>query len=182
MRVRLLVLIAILLAATTLACNLAGSTPATAPTPLPDVPTVIIPPIAPTQGSVKPTAVPVIGVATPTSAVTATITATTTLTATATTAPTTPPRSSGPLDFQVSIVGCRKDPSREGGVILSFRIDATGGNGVYTYFREGQVIAQVSERPATKGNAVIDAWRVRSGDGQEVEKKLRFTGQQFGCP
>jgi hypothetical protein len=66
-------------------------------------------------------------------------------------------------------------------VILTFKVEATGGNGVYTYVREGQMVAQVSDRPATKGTAVIDAWQVRSGDGQQIEKKFRFTGQEFGC-
>jgi hypothetical protein len=82
----------------------------------------------------------------------------------------------------VFLVGCRRDDTREGGVILTFKVEATGGNGIYTFIREGQVVAQISERPATKGNAVIDAWRVRSGDGQEIERKYRFTGSEFHCP
>jgi hypothetical protein len=92
------------------------------------------------------------------------------------------PVSSGPLDFAVSIVGCRLDPTRGGGVILTMRIDATGGNGIYTYFRENEKVQRTFERPATKGTAVIDAFRVESGDGQKVERKERFTGSQFGCP
>ena len=62
------------------------------------------------------------------------------------------------------------------------RFDATGGNGVYTYYRENQKVPRTFERPATKGTAVIDAYRVDSGDGQSVQRKERFTGAQFGCP
>ena len=93
-----------------------------------------------------------------------------------------PPVSTGPLDFQVSLVGCRRDNRREGGVILTFKVDATGGNGIYTYVREGQNVAQISERPATKGSGVIDAWRVRSGDGQEAQRKYRFAGSELQLP
>ncbi len=184
MRLRLLVVSVMVLAATTLACSLASGTPNNAPTPAPQTPTATTPPIAPIQGAATATTMPPIGVRTPTSVVSATITATATATLTTTVtvaAPTVTPHSSGPLDFQVSVVGCRNDASREGGVILTFKVEATGGNGVYTYIREGQVVPQVSDRPATKGTAVIDAWQVQSGDGQQIEKKFRFTGQEFGC-
>ncbi len=173
-----------------LACSLAGanqSAPSSA-TAAPPAAAPTTPPIAPSTRSVPafPTQ-PVISAATPGLPVTATgtLTATGTITATATAtipAPTKAPVSTGPLDFQVFLVGCRRDDSREGGVILTFKVEATGGNGIYTFIREGQVVAQISERPATKGNAVIDAWRVRSGDGQEIERKYRFTGSEFHCP
>jgi hypothetical protein len=152
-----------------------------------------MPPIAPATASVPtfPTQ-PIIGVATPglpvtatgtlTATISPTLTGTITATVEATVPPTVPPVSTGPLDFQVFLVGCRLDSSREGGVFLSFKVQATGGNGVYTYLREGQVVAQISERPATKGSAVIDSWRVRSSDGQEVERKYRFPGSEFHCP
>jgi hypothetical protein len=135
-----------------------------------------MPPIAPGTEAI-PTRVP------PT--VTPTVQASTTPTPTATLAEPTAtkrPVSTGPLDFTIGIVGCRLDPSREGGVILTMRFDATGGNGVYAYFRENQQVARTFERPATKGTAVIDSYRVESGDGQKVERKERFTGAQFGCP
>jgi hypothetical protein len=86
------------------------------------------------------------------------------------------------LNFAINIVGCRLDPSREGGVILTLRFDASGGNGVYTYYRENERVERTFERPATKGTAVIDSYRVESGDGQKVQRKERFTGSQFGCP
>jgi hypothetical protein len=60
------------------------------------------------------------------------------------------------------------------------RFDATGGNGVYTYYREHQQVQRTFERPATMGSAVIDSYGVESG-GQSVSRKERFTGAQFGC-
>ena len=86
------------------------------------------------------------------------------------------------MDFSIGIVNCRLDPSRQGGVILTMRFDAQGGNGVYTYYRENDRVTREFERPATRGTAVIDSFRVESGDGQRVERKERFTGNQFGCP
>ncbi len=186
-----------LFALSMLACSLASTAqPVPVPVPAtvqPSAAAPTLPPIAPTITNIPtfPTQ-PVISVATPglpitaTGTLTATLapTATGTLTGTieATAAPTAPPVSTGPLDFEVFLIGCRRDESREGGVFLNFKVQATGGNGVYTYVREGQTVAQISERPATKGNAVIDAWRVRSGDGQEIERKYRFPGSEFHCP
>jgi hypothetical protein len=164
-----------------LACSLASSaTPAPPggeqPVGATASPPATLPPIAPGTESIPtrrpPTATP-------------TIQASTTPTPTATLAAPTvtkPPVSTGPLDFTIGIVGCRLDPTREGGVILTIRFDARGGNGVYTYYREGQNVPRTFERPATKGTAVIDAFRVDSGDGQSVKRKERFTGAQFGCP
>lgn len=186
-----------LLTVSMLACSLAGNAqPPAAPsaaTALPPTSAPTVPPIVPGTPSIPtfPTQ-PIISVATPglpvtatgtlTATISPTLTGTITATLEATAAPTVPPVSTGPLDFQVFLVGCRLDSSREGGVFLTFKVQATGGNGVYTYIREGQVVPQFSERPATKGSAVIDAWRVRSGDGQEVEHKFQFKGKEFNCP
>ena len=177
MPARLMVLGVVLMLAS-LACSLA-TTGAPASAPIDSLtPTLTLPPIVPGTAGPRPTATTsVITVQTPTPL--PTITATLTLTPTVTSAP---PVSTGPLDFNVVIVGCRRDASREGGVILTFRVDATGGNGRYTYIREGAVVPQISDRPATKGTAVIDAWRVTSGDSQTLEKKFRFVGSEFGCP
>ena len=179
-----------------LACSLSNNSqqaPSSA-TAVPPAAVPTTPPIAPATRSVPtfPTQ-SIISVATPGLSVTATGTLTATLNPTSTAtltatieatvaAPTARPVSTGPLDFQVFLVGCRRDDSRDGGVFLTFKVEATGGNGVYTYVREGQTVAQISERPATKGNAVIDAWIIRSGDGQEVQRKFRFTGSEFNCP
>lgn len=187
-------------AASMLACSLAGGSPST-PLPPAAAPPAAAPPAAATTPPIVPgtrgvptfPTPPIISVATPglpvtsTGTLTATLTATITATLTATVqatrpVPTVPPVSTGPLDFQVFLVGCRRDDSREGGIILTFKVDATGGNGIYTYVREGQIVAQISERSATKGSGVIDAWRVRSGDGQEVQRKYRFAGSELNCP
>ena len=164
-----------------LACSLAASaTPAPPggeqPIGATASPEATLPPIAPGT-EVIPTRQP--PTFTPTIRASATPTPTATL---ARPTATRPPASTGPLAFTISIVGCRLDPSREGGVILTMRFDATGGNGVYTYYRENQQVQRTFERPATKGTAVIDAYRVDSGDGQSVNRKERFSGAQFGCP
>jgi hypothetical protein len=182
MKPRWLMLICLLLLSIALlACSLASSatpTPSGGAQPIGATATLKAtrPPIAPGTESI-PTRKP--------STVAPTIGASATPTPTVTSIPPTatkPPVSTGPLDFTIGIVGCRLDPSREGGVILTLRFDATGGNGVYTYYRENQRVERTFERPATKGTAVIDAYRVESGDGQKVQRKERFTGAQFGCP
>jgi hypothetical protein len=180
MKPRHLAICLMLLSFTLLACTLASSAAPsddTAPTPPPGTSTeATLPPLAP--GTLIPTRIP----PTPTLDITITPSATPTVTATLTPTITPLPISTGPLDFTISIIGCRTDASREGGVILKMRLDATGGNGVYTYYRENQPTTRTFERPATKGTAVIDSYRVESGDGQSVDKKERFTGAQFGCP
>jgi len=164
-----------------LACSLASAaTPAPAggeqPIGVTAAPEATLPPIAPGTEVIPTRRLPTF---TPTIQASATPTPTATL---AEPTATKRPVSTGPLDFTIGIVGCRLDPSREGGVILTLRFDAKGGNGVYTYYRENQQVPRTFERPATKGTAVIDSFRVDSGDGQRVERKERFTGSQFGCP
>ncbi len=185
MKARWLMLICLLLLSITLlACSLASSaTPAPSggaqPIGVTVTPSATIPPIAPGTEVIGAPQTPT---ATPTIAASITPTATATVTPTATLAATPVPVSTGPLAFTINIVGCRLDPSRDGGVILTMRFNATGGNGVYTYYREDQKVPQTFERAATKGTAVIEAYRVDSSDGQSVERKERFTGAQFGCP
>ncbi len=183
MQSRPIIIPLMLLMFATIACTLASSAP---PTPISPntAPTATVPPLVPSIGPATATPPPLIGVTpgTITPTITTTVTATLTGTVEATVAPTIAPVSTSPLDFQVSLIGCRTDATRSGGVILTFKVDATGGNGIYTYVREGTQVPQVSDRPATKGTAVIDAWRVRSGDGQQLEKKFRFTGADFHCP
>ena len=183
MKPRWLMLICLLLLSIALlACSLASSATPVAPSggeePIGSTaaPPATMPPIAPGTESIPTRKPPTV-----TPAIQASTTPTPTATLTEPTA-TRKPVSTGPLDFAIGIVGCRLDPSRGGGVILTLQFDATGGNGVYTYYRENQKVERTFERPATKGTAVIDAFRVESGDGQRVEKKERFTGAQFGCP
>ncbi len=163
-----------------LACSLAGAGTAAPsggeqPNGATASPPPTLPPIVPGTESNPTSQTP-----TTTPTIQASATPTPTETVAAPTA-TQPPVSAGPLDFAIGIVGCRLDPTRNGGVILTFRFDATGGNGVYTYYRENQPVPRTFERPATKGTAVIDAFRVDSGDGQSVQRKVRFSSAQFGC-
>jgi hypothetical protein len=184
MKPRWLMLICLLmLSIVLLACSLASSaTPAPSggeqPIGSTATPEATMPPLAPGTEAI-PTRQP--STVVPTIHASATPTLTPTATVVVPTA-TKKPVSTGPLNFTVSIVGCRLDPSRGGGVILTLQFDATGGNGVYTYYRENEKVARTFERPATKGTAVIDSFRVESSDGQKVERKERFTGAQFGCP
>ena len=180
MKPRYLAVCLIALSFTLLACSLASPAAPTENTLPPGTSTqATLPPLAP--GTLNPTRL----LPTPTLTIVATPSATPTVTATATLTPSitpAPPVSTGPLDFAIGIIGCRPDAAREGGVILTMRFDATGGNSVYAYYRENQRTTRTFERPATKGTAVVDSYRVESGDGQRVEKKERFTGKQFGCP
>src|SRR5512137_1496733 len=110
-----------------LACSLAGfATPAPSggeqPIGATASPEATLPPIAPGTEVIATRQPPTV---TPTLRASATPTPTVTL---ATPAATRPPVSTGPLDFTISIAGCRIDPAREGGVILTLRFDARGGN------------------------------------------------------
>ena len=99
-----------------------------------------------------------------------------------TTETTTTPVSTGLLDFNVRLISCREDPDRHNGLILTFQIDATGGSGQYTYTREGQALpGPVSERPASRGGTIVDAYQVTSSDGQTLEKKFFFPAKSFPC-
>ena len=177
-----------------LACTLGSSV--TPPPPSGDTqaaPTSTIPPIAPTSSQATNIPTPQIGGASPTPVTTtATLTATATITASeiitstdvtpTVTKPAPPPPSSGPLDFNASLNGCRLDSSRAGGIILSIKITATGGSGVYRYYDEGKEVTAFYDRPATKGSAVIISYRVTSSDGQSKETKFFFKASDFHCP
>ncbi|HZY44284.1 MAG TPA: hypothetical protein VFF70_05985 [Anaerolineae bacterium] len=128
------------------------------------------------------TATPVTGTdlitVTPTSEATSAATSEATSAPLSTQPPPPPPPSSGPLDFTVDVAGCKVDPSRAGGVIMTMRFNATGGSGLYTYYDEGQVVSQIFDRPATKGSSVIDAFRVDSGD-QSISHKIQFKPNDY---
>ncbi len=162
-------------AACTLGSAATSITPASAASPMSELSTAIPP--TPLPASPEPMA------ESPTPTLTPTATLTPTVTASPTAGPPRPtPTSSGPLDFTARVVGCRNDPSRQGGVILTIQIDAVGGNGVYTYVREEQTVERISDRPATRGSGVIDAFIIQSGDGQRVERKVRLDQSEWGCP
>jgi hypothetical protein len=92
----------------------------------------------------------------------------------------TPVIDSGPLDFNVTITRVRKDPDRKGRVIVTFQIEATGGNGAYQYVCEGSALSgSLRDRPATSTGAIVETYKVTSSDGQTVEKKFFFAAKDF---
>ena len=96
--------------------------------------------------------------------------------------PTTPPPSSGPLDFSVAVVNCRRNPAQRDGIIVTFQFTATGGNGAYTYTHDSQALpGPVFERLATHSGRIIDDFGVISGDGQTASKKLFFSPKDMDC-
>ncbi len=186
---RLIIILSIFVL-TLMACSLGTSSASPTPNiPLASTPIeATLPPIAPTAAITSApiaTDAPLIGVATATPVtgtdiitLTPTIEGTPNGTAEATQTTltsTVPPVSSGPLDFTVNVTGCRADPSREGGVILTIRFNPVGGNGVYRFYDDDVERPQVYDRPATKGSGVIAAFRVESGDGQKTNNvKIQF--------
>jgi hypothetical protein len=90
--------------------------------------------------------------------------------------------SSGPLDFEIQAIKCRKDSGRPNGIIVTIQINATGGSGVYTYSHEGETLSgAVYDRLATKSGAMIDSYRVQSSDGQVKEKKVFLSPKDLDC-
>ena len=196
MRTRILMGWFAIFSLTLIACSLGSGS--SAPTPIvPAVVTIIpatLPPLAPTNASnaapttsaIVMTPAPLIGVATATP-VTGTdiITLTPTLegtpgvpseaTAESTATQSPAPVSTGLLEFTVDVAGCRTDPTRVGGVILTMRFNPVGGNGIYRYFDDDVEKTQIYDRLATRGSGVIAAFRVESGDGQKTPNtKLQF--------
>jgi arginine/lysine/histidine transporter system substrate-binding protein len=88
------------------------------------------------------------------------------------------------LDFDVKLIGCKDNPSKEkpGGVILTLRFQPTGGTTPYRYFDmdEGKEVPQTYEREGSSGSATIVAFGVLSADGQGKEKKIQFPPSSFG--
>jgi hypothetical protein len=94
--------------------------------------------------------------------------------------PTQTPPSSGPLDFNVRVARVRKDPDRPGQLIVTFQIDATGGNGEYQYAAEGVILSgHLRDRPSASSGAIVETYKVSSSDGQTVVKKFFFRVRDF---
>lgn len=112
---------------------------------------------------------------------------------TPTTAPTTAPTtvsgprptatSSGPLDFNFYFTGCRRVPTADkpNNAIITISVEATGGNGVYTYVHAG----------VTEPDKFIDIeWQLGTGligkvtvtsAGQSLEKEYFFETTNLEC-
>ena len=91
-----------------------------------------------------------------------------------------PIASSGPLSFNVSIARVRTDPNQQGQIIITFKIEVTGGSGEYQYWCEGsQLAGPLRDRPSTRTGNIVEAYKVISSDGQTVEKKFFFRSHDF---
>ncbi len=177
-----------------------GAAPTAAP-----VPTMTIPPEAPST-SVSPTTLPptesstaapamtsapapAVPVPTDTAPVPA---ATDTLqpTDTPTAIPATPrPRptatSSGPLSANIYVANCRSAPTADkpGRVLVQISVEANGGNGRYRYFYQDQEFpTKFIELPGEKGTRLIGEVRVTSSDGQDLTKEFDISISQLNCP
>lgn len=94
-----------------------------------------------------------------------------------------PGTTGGPLDFDVQLIDCRKDPTRPNGIVLTFKINVTGGTGPYTYICEGQTLSGPQrDRPATRSGTIVESYTVTSSDGQILQKKFFFPASSFPKP
>jgi hypothetical protein len=93
-----------------------------------------------------------------------------------------PAVSSGPLDFDVNVAGCKKDAERNNGLIVTFQFNVVGGSAPYTYLHEGQPLSGPTfDRLATRSGAIIDNFSVTSADGQTLHKVLFFSPKDMEC-
>jgi hypothetical protein len=152
------------------ACSAPTSTPTSAP-PAVDTPSATstrAPVVEPTATPIPPTAAP---------------TETATATPTATTRPRPTPTSSGPLDFQVYIAGCKSVPTpQKNNLLITISIEATGGNGVYRYIHAGVAEAdKFVDITWERGTRLIGEVTVTSGDGQSITKEYDFATGDLVC-
>ncbi len=105
-------------------------------------------------------------------------------TATSRPRPTATPASTGPLDFQFYIAGCRRAPTADkpGNAVVTISVEASGGNGVYRYFHkdaeEPDKFVDVEIELGTSFNGKVT---VVSGDGQTLEKEYFFSTVNLEC-
>ncbi len=138
-------------------------------------PTVLAP-IAPSPTS------PVDTPPTPSTTTPPTDSATTTTTPATSTTTTQPTTSIEPLDFDVTEAGCKNDPSRPNGIIVTFQFTVVGGNAPYTFLHDGQALSGPTfDRLATRSGPIIDTFAVTSSDGQTQQKKLFFSPKDMNC-
>ena len=152
------------------ACGAPTSTPTSAP------PAVETPAATATRAPVvEATATPI----PPTKAPTDTPTAT----ATATRRPRPTPTSSGPLDFQVYIAGCKSVPTpQKNNLLITISVEATGGNGVYRYLhRSVEEPDKFIDITWERGTRLIGEVTVTSGDGQSITKEYDFATGDLVC-
>ncbi|HLF26056.1 MAG TPA: hypothetical protein VJG32_06955 [Anaerolineae bacterium] len=92
--------------------------------------------------------------------------------------------SSGPLDFQFYVAGCRNAPTAEkpDNVVITISVEATGGNGVYRYFHRGVEEAdKFIDVEWGKNTRLNGEATVTSGDGQSLTKEYDIRPSDH-CP
>jgi hypothetical protein len=136
---------------------------------------------APAQPTSQPTSPPADA---PTQAPVDTATETPTVEPTAVRVARPTPTSSGPLDFQVYVAGCKRAPTADkpGNILITLSVEATGGNGVYRY------VHQEVEEPDKfidinweQGTRMIGKVTVNSGDGQSLTKEYDVPTGDLQC-
>jgi len=179
-----LLLLMVCLALTLTACGREAATPTNAP-PAPTTGGGAIP-AAPTDTPATGGTTPIPPADTPTSAPTSAPTETPTATPTQAVRarPTASPISTGPLDFQFYIAGCKRAPTpdKPGNAIITISVEATGGNGVYKYFhKDVEEPDKFIDIEWQLGTGLIGKVTVASGDGQVLEKEYFFATNNLEC-
>jgi hypothetical protein len=188
---RMLLVILMLISASLLAaCGRSAITPrAHTATPIPEL-NVTRPPE--TARPARPTTDPspeTITQVSPTATVTLTPSPTPTSSPTLTPSPavtrvTPTPTSSGPLTVAVYVASCRRAPTagKPGNVVVQISIEATGGNGQYHYFNQGEESpTKFIDITWERGTRLIGKVMVTSDDGQHVEKEYDIPTGELDC-
>jgi hypothetical protein len=84
-----------------------------------------------------------------------------------------------PLDFDVMIAKVSKNREKPGQFSVTFQITATGGDGQYQYWCEGAALSGPTRERNAGSGAIVESYKVVSGDGQVKEKKFFFHSRDF---
>ena len=186
----LLVILMLISASLLVACGRSAITPrAHTATPIPELNVTRPPETArPTLPATDPSPETITQVS-PTATTIATATLTSSPTPTLTPSPvvtrvTPTPTSSGPLSVAVYVASCRRAPTagKPGNVVVQISIEATGGNGQYHYFNQGEESpTKFIDITWERGTRLIGKVMVTSDDGQHVEKEYDIPTGELDC-
>ena len=93
--------------------------------------------------------------------------------------------SSGPLAAQIFVANCRSAPTADkpGNVNVQISVEATGGNGVYTYvYNDVAGTNKFIDIAWELGSRLTGTVTVNSGDGQTVDVQLNVDLKEIDCP
>ena len=163
-----------------------ASPPAPAATTAPNIqPTAVPPTQAPTAVPPTNTVAPAATQPAPVSTDTLTPQATETATATPAAAKPRPtPTSAGPLSAAIFVANCRSAPTADkpGRVIIQISVEATGGNGKYSYtYQNTNSPTKFIDVIGEKGTRSIGEVLITSGD-QQLKKEFNFSPADLTCP